>query len=228
MRNVMRLAVAAMALAVALPVAVSAQGNGRGPGTQGRNEDRDRRDPQGRYENDRRDRDDDDRYERRRDDDGWYNQRRGGDDDWYENRRDRGDRWEQERRGNGQGPAFCRSGAGHPVYGRQWCVQKGFGLGRNVRWDRVRWDDVIFRRPMPRRDYELRRDVLQDVLGSVVFGRLDMRRRQYGINAPLTGYWRVDGGRSVMLVTAGGFPLAELIDHNYDRRVDMVLVNFGR
>src|SRR5687768_16589622 len=26
-------------------------------------------------------------------------------------------------------PAFCRSGAGHPNWGRQWCVDKGFGLG---------------------------------------------------------------------------------------------------
>lgn len=29
----------------------------------------------------------------------------------------------------GQGPAFCRSGAGHPVHGRVWCLDKGFGLG---------------------------------------------------------------------------------------------------
>lgn len=42
----------------------------------------------------------------------------------------------------GKGPAFCRSGAGHPVFGRRWCVQKGFGLGREVRDDRrVIWDD---------------------------------------------------------------------------------------
>src|SRR3569832_970707 len=29
----------------------------------------------------------------------------------------------------GGAPAVCRSGAGHPVYGRSWCVEKGFGLG---------------------------------------------------------------------------------------------------
>lgn len=28
-----------------------------------------------------------------------------------------------------RGPAFCRSGEGHPVHGRRWCVEKGFGLG---------------------------------------------------------------------------------------------------
>lgn len=27
------------------------------------------------------------------------------------------------------GPAFCRSGAGHPVFGRRWCHRMGFGLG---------------------------------------------------------------------------------------------------
>lgn len=49
------------------------------------------------------------------------------------------------RRGNG--PAFCRSGAGHPVFGRRWCVEKGFGLGRQVRDDRrVIWDDDVILR----------------------------------------------------------------------------------
>lgn len=28
-----------------------------------------------------------------------------------------------------RGPAFCRSGAGHPVWGRRWCRDKGFALG---------------------------------------------------------------------------------------------------
>ena len=36
---------------------------------------------------------------------------------------------------NGRGPAFCRSGEGHPVFGRRWCLEKGFGLGdRNRRF----------------------------------------------------------------------------------------------
>lgn len=29
----------------------------------------------------------------------------------------------------GNGPAFCRSGAGHPVFGPGWCHDKGFGIG---------------------------------------------------------------------------------------------------
>ena len=28
----------------------------------------------------------------------------------------------------GGAPSFCRSGAGHPNWGRQWCLDKGFGL----------------------------------------------------------------------------------------------------
>jgi len=46
--------------------------------------------------------------------------------------RDRGDdrvRYEGNR--DVRGPAFCRSGAGHPVHGRSWCVNKGFGLGND-------------------------------------------------------------------------------------------------
>ena len=33
------------------------------------------------------------------------------------------------KRGNAGGPAFCRSGAGHPVHGWEWCRQRG--------WDRA-------------------------------------------------------------------------------------------
>lgn len=58
---------------------------------------------------------------------------------------DRGDhRVRTNRRGNA--PKFCRTGAGHPVHGRRWCVEKGFGLGDRPLWERVVdritfWDD---------------------------------------------------------------------------------------
>ena len=35
----------------------------------------------------------------------------------------------KSQRSNSGGPAFCRSGAGHPVHGWEWCRQKG--------WDRA-------------------------------------------------------------------------------------------
>ena len=44
-------------------------------------------------------------------------------------------------RERGRGPAFCRNGEGHPVWGREWCLEKGFGLGaRRVLID----DDRVF------------------------------------------------------------------------------------
>jgi hypothetical protein len=46
----------------------------------------------------------------------------------------------------GGSPAFCRSGSGHPVFGRQWCREKGFSLGGDRR-DAGRAGDVILRRP---------------------------------------------------------------------------------
>lgn len=58
----------------------------------------------------------------------------------------------------GNGPPFCRNGNGHPVHGRQWCIDKGWGLGSNRGvWD-VGPDD---RRIPPPRD---RRSILDDIL----------------------------------------------------------------
>lgn len=53
------------------------------------------------------------------------------DDDRRDDRRDRRaiERYEDRRGEADRGPPFCRNGQGHPVHGRQWCVDKGFGLG---------------------------------------------------------------------------------------------------
>jgi hypothetical protein len=49
--------------------------------------------------------------------------------------------------GNGGGPAFCRSGAGHPVHGWQWCRDKGWASAnrsiRDIGDRRDRRDDGI-------------------------------------------------------------------------------------
>jgi hypothetical protein len=217
MRKLMTLLTAILVVAVLGPADSTAQGRGRG---------------QGQAVAAQKKKDKQAKANAKRDDESIYrvNDRRvrDRDDEWYENRRVRNDTWSTTMRGNGKGPSFCRSGAGHPVHGRQWCINKGFGLGSNSTWDRVRWEDVIFRRPQSRTNLEMGRDVLADVLGSVIFGRLDARRRSYGINEPLTGRWMNVDNRSVMLVNAGSYPLAELIDDNRDRRVDIVLVNFAR
>ena len=33
-----------------------------------------------------------------------------------------------------RGPRFCRTGAGHPVHGLDWCLDKGFGIGQPGSW----------------------------------------------------------------------------------------------
>jgi hypothetical protein len=43
-----------------------------------------------------------------------------------------------------RGPSFCRSGAGHPVFGLQWCLSKGYGIGRHGSIF-IRGDDVFLR-----------------------------------------------------------------------------------
>jgi hypothetical protein len=43
-----------------------------------------------------------------------------------------------------RGPSFCRSGAGHPVFGLRWCLDKGFGIGRPGSVF-IRDDDVFLR-----------------------------------------------------------------------------------
>lgn len=57
------------------------------------------------------------------------------------------------RHGNGRtgnGPAFCRSGEGHPVHGWEWCREKG--------WDRVDRDFGWFGRDRDRDDRDRDRD----------------------------------------------------------------------
>ena len=123
-------------------------------------------------------------------------------------------------------PAFCRSGAGHPNWGRQWCVDKGFGLGsdNDLRWGRaVSVQDVILR---PRNTTgDLTRDVLASVLGDVVFNRLAAHALTLGLAEPLMGRWAVEpSGRRVLLVNSGTVPVAEVVDSNKDDRADVLLV----
>jgi hypothetical protein len=124
-------------------------------------------------------------------------------------------------------PSFCRSGAGHPVWGRQWCVDKGFGLGldQDIRWSRVIGiDNVVFRREMS--DADLARNVLFDVLGDVVFNRLATHAITLGFVEPLTGRWigQPSVGPRVLQVSSGPRPVAEVVDVNRDGRADLLLV----
>lgn len=156
---------------------------------------------------DRRDRDSD-RYDRRR---------RDRDSDRYD------DRWERNRR---NAPPFCRNGSGHPVHGREWCRDKGYGLG-NDRWDRVRWEDVVFGRRYPTSG-RVSGSLLDDILGRAVYGRLIDQQRRLG-GGSMHGQWLTpSGGPRILNVYSGSLPLAEFVDVNRDGRVDYVLLNRGR
>lgn len=126
-------------------------------------------------------------------------------------------------------PSFCRSGAGHPVWGRQWCVDKGFGLGTDgdYRWSRVLDpSNVVITRAAATGD--LTRDVLMDVLGSVVLNRLATHAVTLGFQEPLAGRWigePNDTGARVLLVSSGTRPVAEMVDVNRDGRADLMLVS---
>lgn len=123
-------------------------------------------------------------------------------------------------------PSFCRSGAGHPVWGRQWCIDKGFGLGvdNDVRWSRViDPSNVIITRPTTG---DLTRDALLNVLGSVVLNRLATHAVTLGYQEPLAGRWLGEGdtGSRVLLLSSGSRPVAEVVDLNRDDRADLLLV----
>lgn len=125
-------------------------------------------------------------------------------------------------------PAFCRSGAGHPVFGRQWCIDKRFGLGsdNDFRWGRTdRITDLLFLQPVTKES--LARDALLAVLGPVAFDRLALHAITLGLSDPLSGRWMVSpepGAPNVLLVSSGRLPVAEVVDIDRDNRADMLVV----
>jgi hypothetical protein len=130
-----------------------------------------------------------------------------------------------DRRPNGNAPAFCRSGEGHPVWGREWCLERGFGLGSPAGWiwSRTSVDDVVFRRRMDRE--RLGRDVLVDVLGDVVFGRLALHALSVGHADPLRGVWIAQpDAPAVLQIYSGDVAIAELVDLNRNGRADVLYV----
>lgn len=122
-------------------------------------------------------------------------------------------------------PSFCRSGAGHPVWGRQWCIDKGFGLGNDtaVRWGQKKNpDDIVFRALTPG---QLSTDALRNLLGDVVFDRLALHAITLGLADPLTGTWLGEPtGPRVLLLTSSGTPVAEIVDANRDNRAETLIV----
>ena len=125
-------------------------------------------------------------------------------------------------------PAFCRSGAGHPVWGRQWCADKGFGLGNDndIRWGRTTGTlgDIIFGRRIVDRE-TLLRDALVSTVGNVVLDRLGLHALTLGYTEPITGTWVAQPtGPQVLMLNSGTYPVAEVVDNNRDGRADVMLV----
>jgi hypothetical protein len=126
-----------------------------------------------------------------------------------------------------QGPPFCRNGRGHPVHGRQWCRDKGFGVrtaAADRGWVDGGWRDVVFGRRAEAKRRTVDRGGLLDILGDVVVGRLEQERRRGGGREPLEGRWLDLDGARVLQVRSGGVAVAELTDLDGDRRADVVLV----
>lgn len=140
------------------------------------------------------------------------------------------------RRSPARGPAFCRSGRGHPVHGWGWCVRKGFARAYS-RAPRVRsavpccaWHPVDLGSVRYRSDrYHDRRgpfghDAVVTILGRVVVNDL-YSRAGYHREVPLEGRWHPSaGGARVLQVRAGDTPVAEFTDLDGDRRVDRTYV----
>ncbi|HUF13781.1 MAG TPA: hypothetical protein VMN78_11820 [Longimicrobiales bacterium] len=195
------------ALIVGLGVAAPADAQGR---SKSRDSDR--------YERAERERDRDDDDDRRvadRADDGVFGRVSGRSGDARSQRNERGN-----------GPSFCRSGSGHPVFGWDWCRERGWDRSGSsaVRWENRSWEDVIFRIPRGDRRETLDRRGLGDVLGDIVFGRIDTRRRQLSRSTDYVGRWLTAGSSRELWISAGGVPVARLVDRNGDRRVDAVFM----
>jgi hypothetical protein len=130
-----------------------------------------------------------------------------------------------DQRPRGNAPSFCRSGDGHPVWGREWCVDKGFGLGSRsgTLWSRGSIDDVIFRRFDS--GTRLDRGGLLGVLGDAVLGRLALQALGLGYDQPLAGVWVAQPQSPRLLrVYSGGYPVAEFVDRDYDNRPEVLYV----
>jgi len=123
-------------------------------------------------------------------------------------------------------PAFCRSGAGHPVHGWQWCVDRSYKMG----WSSAALSGATFRgEGKARRGEELDSGSITDILGREMAQQIEGVARNLGLDGVLNGRWADtdDGGALVLQLRAGSEPLAELTDRNGDGKVDAALVMDG-
>jgi hypothetical protein len=123
-------------------------------------------------------------------------------------------------------PSFCRSGAGHPVWGRQWCLDKGFGLGgyEDFRWGRS-LDPVNITYHQPSLRDQLMGAALEQVLGTNTYNRLALHAVTLGLVDPIAATWYTEPtGVQLMRVNSGVYPVAEIVDTNRDFTGDLLLL----
>lgn len=142
-----------------------------------------------------------------------------------------------------KGPAFCRSGRGHPVHGWRWCARRGWrarqyrpvrayplparaypaGIWASVRWDGV-WLDVGY---APAR-YD-RHAPLRSWIGRGTARRIRQHADWLGLHGRLRGQWLDSGyGGIEVEVSAGSVPVARLIDRERDGHAEVLLLRQAR
>jgi len=127
-------------------------------------------------------------------------------------------------------PPFCRNRQGHPVHGWRWCIEKGFVRpeARHA-WRPYRPSQIVVvnRRPrqVVRSRVVFRADVMIDLLGRDLYRNVRGWGKRSGFRGDPVARWVPFGPRGwVLQVSQDGFPLAEMIDRNGDRRIDDVWV----
>jgi hypothetical protein len=97
------------------------------------------------------------------------------------------------------GPKFCQSGQGHPVHGRQWCVDHGFALGsrsRVVRTPRVVW---------------LTQPQVVSLMPGGTWLRMERTARQRGFVGPYRGLQSYENGLRLVTLRAGNVGFAQVV-----------------
>jgi hypothetical protein len=119
-------------------------------------------------------------------------------------------------RDRAESPSFCRTGDGHPVYGRDWCWERGFRLGNE--WDRDRGGNV---RLVPPTGRPIDQAVLTALLDAQTMSRIQTVKSGLRLTAPLHASWlETTAGGRILTIRSGSTTIAEIADRNRDGQAD--------
>ena len=117
-------------------------------------------------------------------------------------------------------PPFCDSGAGHPLFGREWCHERGFRLGDD--WERARARNIAVDRSMAARG-PLDDAAIHQLFGAEFSERLLETRTALELKEPITTRWlSTPTGGSILVLVSGSTVLGELVDRDRDGLADVV------